>query len=429
MTHIIIDRRLNTKKKSTVNRKRFLERVKKQTRKAVRDAIREGNITDIASDKEEVVNVPSKDISEPIFHHGDGGFIERVYPGNKEFIKGDRFTRPPKGGQGKGPGSSDSGVGEDTFQFNISKDEFLDIFFEDLELPDLTKTDIATTEEITYRKAGFTPDGSPSRLSIPRSMRNAIARRLALRNPKRKRLKKLEEELAALILLPKLDEEQEKRQVEIVVEIERLKKRIKAIPFIDEIDLRYHNYVKEPVPITQAVMFCVMDVSGSMGQWEKEMSKRFFMLLYLFLTRNYEKIELVFIRHHTIATEVDEDTFFNSLETGGTIVSPALDLVREIIDDRFSPSKWNIYVCQCSDGDNWPADCPSAKTSLEEKILPLAQYFAYVEIVSKEYGVRVGELWPFYEQVKDNHKNFDMASIHDIADIYPVFRGLFEKRD
>lgn len=428
MTHIIIDRRLNTKKKSTVNRKRFLERVKKQTRKAVKDAVREGKISDIASDKEEKVNVPAKDISEPIFHHGDGGTVERVFPGNEEFIKGDRFPRPPEGhGMGKGPGSPD-GVGEDSFSFNISKEEFLDIFFEDLELPDLTKTDIATAEETTYRKAGFITDGSPNRLSIIRSMRRAYSRRIALRNPKRKELQKLEEELAALILIPDLDEEQEKRQLELAVEIEHLKKRIKAIPFIDEIDLRYHNYVKEPVPITQAVMFCIMDVSGSMGPWEKEMSKRFFMLLYLFLTRNYEKIELVFIRHHTIAKEVDEDEFFNSRETGGTIVSPAFDLARDIIDDRFPPSRWNIYACQCSDGDNWTADCPSAKTSLESKILPLAQYFAYVEIIPKELGQRVGELWPHYEQIKAGHKNFDMASIRDVADIYPVFRGLFEKR-
>lgn len=432
MAHIIIDRRLNDKKKSSVNRQRFLERVKQRTRKAVTDAIREGKISDIASDKEEKVNVPAKDISEPIFHHDKGGVVEHIFPGNKEFIKGDRLPRPPDGEGigGKGPGSPD-GLGEDDFSFNLSKDEFLDIFFDDLALPDLTKTAITTTEEITYRRAGFVADGSPNRLSIPRSMRHAYARRIALRNPKINKLHKLEKELEILEKLEgPLTEEQEKRKYEILKEITTLKKRIKAIPFIDEIDLRYHNYIKEPIPITQAVMFCVMDVSGSMGEWEKEMAKRFFMLLYLFLTRNYERIDLIFIRHHTVASEVDEDTFFHSTETGGTIVSPALDLVRNVIDDRFPPSQWNIYVCQCSDGDNWLADCPKAKSSLEDNILSLVQYFAYVEITNKQFGIdRYGTLWPFYEDTKTKFSNLAMTVIRDVSDIYPVFRGLFEKRD
>ena len=109
-------------------------------------------------------------------------------------------------------------------------------------------------------------------------------------------------------------------------------------------------------------MFCLMDVSGSMDEERKDIAKRFFILLYLFLTRNYERIEVVFIRHHTIAKEVDEDEFFHSRESGGTVVSSALKLMQEIIRERYPLTEWNIYAAQASDGDNWDDDSSSAIT-------------------------------------------------------------------
>jgi len=131
--------------------------------------------------------------------------------------------------------------------------------------------------------------------------------------------------------------------------------------------------VRVPVPSSKAVMFCIMDVSGSMTQSIKDIAKRFFILLYLFLERNYKQIELVFVRHHTHAKEVDEQEFFYSRETGGTIVSSALKLTADIIDARYSPADWNIYIAQASDGDNWDGDSASCADILSKQILDKVQ--------------------------------------------------------
>ena len=138
------------------------------------------------------------------------------------------------------------------------------------------------------------------------------------------------------------------------------------MPFLDTNDLRYNLHVKRPVPTSQAVMFCLMDVSGSMDQQIKDMAKRFYLLLYMFLKRHYERTDIVFIRHHTVAKEVDEQEFFYSRETGGTVVSSALRLMKEVIDARYSPNEWNIYGAQASDGDNWNDDSPICRKLLEK---------------------------------------------------------------
>jgi uncharacterized sporulation protein YeaH/YhbH (DUF444 family) len=207
-------------------------------------------------------------------------------------------------------------------------------------------------------------------------------------------------------------------------EIEQLKKKVARIPFIDTFDLRYNNRIDQPKPTTQAVMFCIMDVSGSMGYEEKDMAKRFFMLLYLFLTRTYEKIQVVFISHHTVASEVDENTFFYSRETGGTVVSSALELTSKIIQERFPTSEWNIYAAQASDGDNWDDDSVACRKIMNEQIMPYVQYYAYIEITADRHQ----NLWQEYLTLKNDWENFAMQRIEEIADIYPVFRELFQKQ-
>ena len=435
-THHIIDRRKNQKGKSSGNRRKFLKRIRKHVKQAARDAIMDGDIKSITSNKGRKVNVPVRDLQERHIVHGEGGDAERVYTGNDRHITGDRIKRPEED-DGAGRGGSADGEGEDSFSFELTKDEFLDLFFEDLELPDLVKEQIKVADIFKYNRAGFVTDGTPARLSVIRSMRQAKGRRKALRGPKLKKLAEFEEEL--LIIVERLiiiaadpnrnDEfnELEARRVEVEAEIAKLKRRIKAIPFVDEHDLRFKYWKKTPQPTTQAVMFCVMDVSASMGEWEKEMSKRFFMLLYLFLTRSYERVDLVFVRHHTIAKEVDEDEFFHSRETGGTLVSPALELMNEIIKTRYPVELWNIYGCQASDGDNWPNDTEAAKDILNNQLLRLCQYYAYVEIADPNYDRGDSDLWGTYEEVRAANSNFDMTVITDAADIFPVFSRLFEK--
>lgn len=414
-----IDRRLNPKNKSAVNRQRFLHRFRGQIRKAVTDAIAKRSVTDI--DRGENVQIPAKDISEPVFRHGPGGRREIVQPGNKEFVTGDKVPRPEGSGGGGGNQASDSGEGMDDFVFELSRDEFLEFIFEDLELPNLVKRQLAREAAFKSQRAGFTADGSPSNLHVVRSMKEALARRTALRAPSRDRKRELEQELEALLGSASPDEE---RIGALKREIAALEQRIAAVPFIDTFDLRFRNRVLVPKPTTQAVMFCLMDVSGSMDENKKSLAKRFFLLLYLFLTRNYERTDVVFIRHHTVAMEVDEQDFFYSRETGGTVVSSALELMRDVIRDRYPSSDWNIYGAQASDGDNWPEDSSNCYRLLMEDIMPYVQYYSYIEINNHEPH----SLWMEYEKVAEYWPNFALQPIYGAGDIYPVFRELFKKQ-
>lgn len=416
----IIDRRNDSKNKSAVNRNRFIRRFKGQIKKAVQDAIARRGIADI--DNGEKIGIPSKDISEPHFRHGKGGRWSVVQPGNDRFLTGDEFDRPPDEAGGAGSGASPDGEGLDDFVFTLSREEFLDIFFDDLALPDLVKTQLARISEYKRVRAGFTSTGVPANINVVRSLRGATGRRIAVGAPYRKTLRALRDELEQLESGGAGDGE---RAVELRREIARLLRRIESLPFIDTFDLRYNSRIRIPAPSTQAVMFCVMDVSGSMDEEKKQIAKRFFMLLYLFLTRTYERIEIVFIRHHTQAMEVDEDDFFHSRETGGTVVSSALELMHKTVRERYASNAWNIYCAQASDGDNWDADSPKCRELLESSIVPLVQYYAYIEIAAGEPQ----NLWREYERVKANHpQRFAMQQIRGPADIYPVFRELFRKR-
>lgn len=415
----IIDRRVNGKNKSAVNRQKFIRRYKNHLKKAVEEAVAKRSIADM--EHGESVNIPAKDISEPTFGTGQGGVRDGIYPGNKEFTRGDSIPRPKDGAGKGGKKASDSGEGEDEFSFTLSREEFMDLFFEDLELPNMIKTQL--TKEMQFKKvrAGYTTSGTPSNINVIRSMKGSLARRIALSGPYRAQIKPLEEELLQEQARPTPDMDRISR---LENEITELRAKIKRIPYIDTFDLRYNNRIDEPVPTTQAVMFCLMDVSGSMGEFEKDVAKRFFTLLYLFLTRSYEYIELVFIRHHTIAKEVNEEEFFYSRETGGTVVSSALKMMRDIIQQRYPTSEWNIYAAQASDGDNWTDDSPVCRDLLVKSIMPFLQYYAYIEI---NEDTPIGNLWAEYENVSATCPNFAMQKLTEVSEIYPVFKKLFEK--
>jgi uncharacterized sporulation protein YeaH/YhbH (DUF444 family) len=421
MSHFI-DRRLNGKNKSAVNRQRFLKRYKAQLKRAVADAVNKRSITDV--DSGEQVGIPSKDISEPLFHHGRGGTRDMVHPGNKEFLQGDRIRRP-EGGEGQGSGQGKAGKGgkgEDDFVFELSREEFMDLLFDDLALPNLVRNQLIGSTEFKSVRAGYRTDGAPSNIDVVRSLKGAIARRTALGAPSKARIRELEEALAALLGGGSADDDPQ--VVALREEIDRLKTRIAALPFIDTFDLRYQSFTRLPQPTSKAVMVCIMDVSGSMDQVRKNLAKRFFILLYLFLKRNYDKIEVVFIRHHTVAQEVDEHDFFYSRETGGTVVSSALSLAEEVLRERYDPNVWNIYAAQASDGDNWDSDSAVCRDILTEKLLPMMRYFAYVEITPRQHQ----SLWYAYQEVAAAHAHFAMREIDGPDDIFPVFRDLFKRQ-
>ncbi|MBA1194264.1 YeaH/YhbH family protein [Pseudomonas entomophila] len=418
----VIDRRLNGKNKSTVNRQRFLRRYRDHIKKAVEEAVSRRSITDM--EHGEQISIPGRDIDEPVLHHGRGGRQTVVHPGNKEFVTGERIPRPQGGGGGgSGQGKAgNGGEGMDDFVFQITQEEFLEFMFEDLELPNLVKRHLTGIDTFKTVRAGISSEGNPSRINIVRTLRSAHARRIALTGSSRAALREAQAELARL----KVEEPDNFTDIQAIeAEIARLSVRINRLPFLDTFDLKYNLLVKQPNPSSKAVMFCLMDVSGSMTQATKDIAKRFFILLYLFLKRNYERIEVVFIRHHTSAREVDEEEFFYSRETGGTIVSSALKLMQEIMSARYSASDWNIYAAQASDGDNWNDDSPVCSDILAKQIMPHVQYYTYVEITPREHQA----LWYEYERIADAFADsFAQQQLVSAGDIYPVFRELFQRR-
>jgi uncharacterized sporulation protein YeaH/YhbH (DUF444 family) len=416
----LIDRRLNGRNKSAVNRERFIRRYKDHIRRSVKGMIAERSITDMAKGGE--VKVPAKDISEPSFHYGSGGDWETVHPGNKEFVRGDKIPRPEGGGRGRGGSGTGSGNSVDDFVFTLSRDEFLNIFFEDLELPNLMRTAIAEAEDKKLIRAGYVKEGTPSNLSVARTMKTALARRIALGGPLKEELEAAREELETAMRSGRPMGEIEVIQARIL----DLEGRLARLPFLDDVDLRYRHRVAVPRPAARAVMFCLMDVSASMDERKKDLAKRFFTLLYLFLTRKYERVELVFIRHTDEAQEVDEDTFFYDTQSGGTVVYSALELMHEICAARYPRSDWNIYAAQASDGDAFGADPAKSARFLREQLLPLARYFAYIECPDENHSGN-SSLWVEYEELEKPGQNFAMRRVYSPTEIYPVFRDLFRK--
>ncbi len=413
----IVDRRLNPGSKSLENRQRFLRRAKALVQGAVKKSSQDRDIKDVLEGGE--VSIPLDGMNEPRFRR-EGGTRDMVLPGNKKFIEGDIL---PRSGQGSGRASDPGeGDGEDAFRFVLSRDEFVDLFLDDLELPDLAKRKLAEAESEGLRRAGYATTGSPANISVSRTVRLALARRVALRRPRPETIAELEAELADC---------DEARRIELMAEIAALKAKLRRIPFIDPIDIRYRRFETMPKPVAQAVMFCLMDVSGSMSEHMKDLAKRFYMLLYVFLTRRYRHVEIVFIRHTDRAEEVDEDTFFHGSASGGTLVSSALQAMHEIVRSRFRPADWNIYAAQASDGDNSFSDGVVAGRLLTEMILPVSQFFAYLEVDENggsTFDMPDSSLWTLYQRLRADGAPLSMRKVSDRSQIFPVFHDLFQRR-
>ena len=414
----IVDRRLNPGSKSLENRQRFLRRAKALVQGAVKKSSQDRDIKDVLEGGE--VSIPLDGMNEPRFRR-EGGTRDMVLPGNKKFIEGDML---PRSGEGRGrasePGEGDS---EDAFRFVLSRDEFVDLFLDDLELPDLAKRKLAEAESEGLHRAGYATSGSPANISVSRTVRLAMARRIALRRPRPETIAELEAELADC---------DEARRVELMAEIEALEGKGAAG---SRSSIRSTSGTAAsrtvPKPVAQAVMFCLMDVSGSMSEHMKDLAKRFYMLLYVFLTRRYRHVEIVFIRHTDRAEEVDEDTFFHGPASGGTLVSSALQAMHEIVRSRFRPADWNIYAAQASDGDNSTSDSDAVSRLLTEKILPVSQFFAYLEVGEtggSTFEMPDSSLWSLYQRLRADGAPLSMRKVSDRSEIFPVFHDLFQRR-
>lgn len=427
----IIDRRRNPGDKSLGSRQRFIKKAKDQVRRAVNDAVGNTNIKDFGKGKVRVP-VSNKDISEPTFQHDHKtGQRKAVIPGNRDYVEGDQVEKP-QDDEG-GSGASRDGDGEDEFEFLLSKEEFIDVFLEDFDLPDLVEKEMKEILAFVPKRAGYTTSGSPANLSIPATVKKSIGRRIALKRPKQDEIDALKEELK--LLTPdahefiSYDEETEERILWLKDEIARLESRMRGIPFVDKFDLRYRNFVKQPKPKTNALMICLMDVSGSMGEREKDIAKRFFILLYILLHKRYENVEIKFVRHHHIAEECDENDFFYKKDSGGTLVSEGYRVVNEIID-RHPPSDWNVYVAQASDGDNDESDMQDMAGQLE-RILDRVNFCAYLDIPSQynSWNAKNSQLWRFFCEVERHYTNVGIAKAQDTSDIWGALQELFGKEE
>jgi len=435
--HQFIDRRANPKGKSHGNRQRFLRRARENIKERVDRSVRDKSIQDgdgVPADGEKVT-IPSKGLKEPRFFHGSkGGNRQYVLPGNKDFVVGDTIPKPQGGAGQGGKQASEEGDGEDEFSFTLTRDEYLEILFDGLELPDLVEKSMVETETIGTRRAGLTTAGTPNNLNLVRTMRNSLGRRIALRRPSAQEEEDLKAEVAELEALDKRTKKQEEQLEKLRKKLDLLHRKRKVVGYIDPLDLRYDTFVPEKIRNSRAVVFCLMDVSGSMQEREKDLGKRFFLLLHLFLSRCYEHTELVFIRHTHHAQEVDEETFFYARETGGTIVSTALDKMKEVIDERYPPDEWNIYGAQASDGENFGNDSARCRDLLLNDLLPVCQYYAYMEIVEESAETLLSnpeegeDLWQNYRQVKEQAPHFEMQRVSHPAHIYPIFREFFLPR-
>jgi uncharacterized protein len=405
MTAIFVDRRVQQSDRNLANRRKFFIKAKEQLMKSMQD-LGDDQIIDVNNSKKKV-KLNKNALEEPVFAFSRAGIREFVLSGNS-FVVNDEIPKPePKGGKG-GSEPSDSGEGEDDFIFEMNKDEFLELFFEDLDLPNMVNKSINRTDIHTWQRTGFTSSGSPANVELRRSFKNSMGRRIALRRPKQEDL-----------------EEAEKESPE---KLQLLKRKLMRIPYIDPLDMRYKHFEKVPVPTFSAVMFCLMDVSGSMTEHHKDLAKRFYMLLYYFLQKKYTQVDVVFISHTHIPKEVDEHTFFYGTETGGTVIHTSFDKILEIINTRYDPTLWNAYIAQASDGDCFGSDGEMCLEILNNRILSIVQHMCYINVYDEDDDIDVySSLMEIYDQI--TAENFDMVSVSDKKDIFPVFRKLFAHTD
>jgi uncharacterized sporulation protein YeaH/YhbH (DUF444 family) len=415
----IVDRRSDPPGRGAVNRERFVRRFKDEIKRAADDEFRRRSITDVG--KGGRISIPGRGLQEPFLHHDeDSGSRDFVLPGNREYLPGDTIARPPGGGRG-GPEGDEPGEGEsrDSFAFVLSREEFLALFFDDLELPNLERTHFGDVTLERLRRAGYSRSGAPQSLAPAMTVRMSIARRIALRGAIAERIEELERALETA---------DPPARAALHAEIDRLRRRRDALPFIEDVDRRYRAHTPMPSPATRAAMLCLMDVSGSMDERKKDLAKRFFTLLYLFLERKYGQVDVVFIRHTETAEEVDERTFFHDTLSGGTLVHPALELAHKVIQERYIGDTWNVYVAQASDGDCGADDGARSAAYVNDVLLPRLRYFAYVDIphVNGLFN-RPSDLWQSYGAIAS--PAFARRQVHGRGDIWPVFRQLFARKE
>ncbi len=396
--------------RSAEDRRRHRELVEESIKKNLGNIIAEESIIGKSRDKK--IKIPIRGIKEFQFIYGRNK--PGVGSGDGSEKRGDKFAGEAQSGNGKGRAGNQEG--EEIYETEITIEEVIRYLFDDLNLPDIDKKQLSQLEEKSYRKLGYQQRGIPPRLAKKRSAVEKIKRKQATKRT----LKELDQEKAQ-----KYDEDSEdSSEIHISdIQINGLQKN--RFPFIED-DLRYYRIKEDNKRDYNAVVLCIMDVSGSMDQTKKYLARSFYFLLYQFLQLKYTNVEVVFIAHTTTAKEVNEKEFFHRGESGGTYISSGYGKAIEIINERYSPANWNIYAFHCSDGDNWSEDNKKAVDSAK-KLCEVCNLFGYGEIVPGYYSM--GSTIKSELQSKIDSKNFAAITINKKEDVLPALKKLLEKNE
>jgi uncharacterized protein len=363
------------------DRLRHRQKVREAIRDNIADIIAEESI--IGKDKNRLIKVPIRGIKEYRFVYGENT------PGVGQ--GGDGEPKPGdvigQGQDGKGNQQAGDRPGVDYYETEVSLDELIELMFEDLELPDLERKRLRHMEvERLFKQKGFRRKGIRVRLDKKRTARSRV---------KRKKATLKRHAMAAA----------------------------SRFPFHKD-DLRYHHTVTDIRNESNAVVLCIMDTSGSMDRMKKYLARSFFFLLYQFISTRYQNVEIVFIAHHTEATEVTEEEFFHKGESGGTFISSGYTKALEIIEERYHPALWNVYAFHCSDGDNFDSDNPAALKAAQE-LAQVANLFGYGEIKPLGSGYYGSSMIQFFSQIEE--PNFQIVQIQKKEDIWTSFKTFLSK--
>jgi sporulation protein YhbH len=370
--------------RSSGDRLRHRQKVRQSIRENIADIIAEESI--IGKDREHIIKVPIRGIKEYRFVYGENA------PGVAE---GDGDSQP---GQVIGKAAGQGPVGEDRagdkpgvdyYETDVTLEELIEIMFEDLELPDLERKKLREiAAQRMSRRKGYRQVGVRVRLDKRRTVRAKVKRRLATRHTNHH-----------------FPDDHER------------------FPFHED-DLTYRHLIIDTKKESNAVVLCIMDTSGSMDTMKKYLARSFFFLLFQFIVTKYRNVEIVFIAHHTEASEVGEDEFFRKGESGGTFISSGYQKGLDIIASRYHPSLWNIYAFHCSDGDNFDSDNPAALRSAKE-LADVCNLFGYGEI--KPLGSRYYESSMLNVFRRLEADNFQTVLIERKEDIWPSFKAFLAK--
>ncbi|WP_407305690.1 DUF444 family protein [Acinetobacter sp.] len=440
---IFVDRRNTGRGKSSSNRQKLLKRIKDSIRNAKPEDIDAGGVhkggsAHGANSYTNPVKVARHALNEPTLSYDhNSGEREIVLIGNDTWLKGDEFplAKSGKGRGGRGSGNGPGESGEDDFIINISRSEFYDVFFEDCELPDLKENHEKDLPEHVMQRAGFQKIGNPGQLSVIRSFKHSLARRLALTHDSREELEDLEAELVVLMSDNAEHESTDAWAIhvqKVTTRIAELKQKIGAVGLYEDVDLRYRKSERVQVKASDAVLAMIMDISGSMDEEKKRMARKFFTLQYAFIAKKYPQTDLIFIAHTDEAEEMTEEDFFTTRKSGGTVVSPAWALLHKIIKERYDADQTNIYVSYAGDGDNWDSDNKEVIAEIEESgFLSKVRHVVYVQ-VGESFASGYGSgpsLWNVMKSISSNSNSKLMViKIGEESQVFDAFKVIYKKR-